>query len=111
MSRLNAVSSHSHQQPASSNAVERIWRHIAEVEQKFVTASKPNDIPSQDYFDIAATWDVTDWGQLRFGINNVLDEEPPLVGNGTTARENGNTYPGVYDALGMYMFAGFTVQF
>lgn len=86
------------------------WRHIAEVEQKFVSGT-PNDIPSQDYIDIAATWDVTDWGQLRFGINNVTDEEPPLVGNGTTARENGNTYPGVYDALGMYMFAGFTVQF
>ena len=86
------------------------WRHIAEVEQKF-NSGEPNDIPSQDYIDIAATWDVTDWGQLRFGINNVTDEEPPLVGNGTTARENGNTYPGVYDALGMYMFAGFTVQF
>ena len=87
-----------------------IWRHIAEVEQVFV-ASAPNDIPAQDYFDIAATWDVTDWGQVRFGVNNLLDEEPPLVGNGTTARENGNTYPGVYDALGQYLFAGFTVQF
>ncbi len=87
-----------------------IWRHIGGVDQVFV-AGDPNNIPSQDYFDLAATWDATDWGQLRLGINNITDEEPPLVGNGTTARENGNTYPGIYDALGMYMFAGFTVQF
>lgn len=87
-----------------------IWRHIGAVDQVFVTG-EANDIPSQDYFDVAATWDVTEWGQVRFGINNLLDEEAPLVGNGTTSRENGNTYPGVYDALGQYVFAGFTVQF
>ena len=87
-----------------------IWRHITGIDQVFVTG-EANNIPSQDYFDIAATWDVTDWGQVRFGINNLLDEEAPLVGNGTTARENGNTYPGIYDALGQYLFAGFTVQF
>jgi outer membrane receptor protein involved in Fe transport len=87
-----------------------IWRHIGGVDQKF-QSGEPNNIPSYDYLDVSATWDVTEWGQLRLGINNVLDEEPPLVGNGTTARENGNTYPGVYDALGQYLFAGFTVQF
>lgn len=87
-----------------------IWRHIGAVDQLFV-AGDPNNLDSYDYIDVAATWDVTDWGQLRLGINNLLDKEPPLVSNGTTLRENGNTYPGVYDALGQYLFAGFTVQF
>ena len=27
------------------------------------------------------------------------------------ARENGNTYPGIYDPLGQYLFAGVTFQF
>ena len=27
------------------------------------------------------------------------------------APKNGNTYPGIYDPLGQYLFAGFTVQF
>ncbi len=86
-----------------------IWRHIGEVEHLFTTS--PNDIDSHNYFDIAATWDVTDYAQVRVGINNLLDEEPPFVYQGVTARENGNTYPGIYDPLGQYMFAGFTVQF
>jgi outer membrane receptor protein involved in Fe transport len=87
-----------------------IWRHIGEVDE-IGNPGTPNDIKAMDYFDLSATWDVTEWGQLRVGINNLLDEEPPLVQNGATARENGNTYPGIYDALGQYMFAGFTVQF
>ncbi|MEM1402047.1 MAG: TonB-dependent receptor [Pseudomonadota bacterium] len=86
-----------------------IWRHIGAIDQEFTTS--PNDIDSFDYFDIAATWDVTDYASIRLGINNLLDEEPPFVYQGVTARENGNTYPGIYDPLGQYLFAGFTVQF
>ena len=86
-----------------------IWRYIDGTEQEFT--STPNDIDDYNYFDIAATWDVTDYAAIRFGINNVLDEEPPFVYQGVTARENGNTYPGIYDPLGQYLFAGFTVQF
>ena len=85
------------------------WRHIGGVDQEFTAT--PNDIDSHNYFDIAATWNVTDYASLRFGINNLLDEEPPFVYQGVTARENGNTYPGIYDPLGQYLFAGFTVQF
>ena len=86
-----------------------IWRHLGAVDHEFTNT--PQDIDSYNYFDIAATWDVTDWASLRLGINNILDEEPPFVYQGVTARENGNTYPGIYDPLGTYMFAGFTVQF
>ncbi|GAB5412717.1 MAG: TonB-dependent receptor [Congregibacter sp.] len=87
-----------------------IWRHIGAIDQEF-TSGEPNDIDSYNYFDVSATWDVTDYAQLRVGINNLLDEEPPFVFQGVTARENGNTYPGVYDPLGQYLFAGFTLQF
>lgn len=86
------------------------WRYIDEVEQAF-TANDPIDIDSQDYIDLAATWAVTDYATLRLGMNNVLDEEPPFVAQGVTARENGNTYPGIYDPLGQYWFAGVSFQF
>ncbi|MEO0437849.1 MAG: TonB-dependent receptor [Pseudomonadota bacterium] len=88
-----------------------IWRHLGSVDQEFTSVDNPADIDSFNYFDIAATWDVTDYASLRFGINNLLDEEPPFVFQGVTARENGNTFPGIYDPLGQYLFAGFTVQF
>jgi outer membrane receptor protein involved in Fe transport len=86
------------------------WRYIDDIEQT-QSATPPNKLDSVNYFDVAGTWDVTDWASLRLGVNNLFDEEPEYVSQGVTARENGNTYPGLYDALGMYWFAGFTVQF
>ena len=48
---------------------------------------------------------------LRLGVNNVLDEDPPLSSVVGTAPGNGNTYPQVYDALGRYIFMGATFDF
>ena len=85
------------------------WRYYDEVEQ-VQTSNPANDIDSQNYIDLAGTWNVTDWATLRLGMNNIFDEEPPFVSQGVTARENGNTYPGIYDPLGQYWFIGATVQ-
>ena len=66
----------------------------------------PTTLDRQAYLDIAATWNVLDSTQLRFGINNLLDREPPLA----SGAENGNTF-GFYDVLGRYVFAGVNVSF
>ena len=34
-----------------------------------------------------------------------------ITDNGSTLRNNGNTYPGIYDHLGQYWFLGATVNF
>lgn len=86
------------------------WRYIGEADQEF-TALKPQNLDSVSYFDVAASWNVTDYATLRVGMNNITDEEPEYVPQGVTARENGNTYPGVYDPLGQYWFVGATLQF
>jgi iron complex outermembrane recepter protein len=66
-----------------------------------------------NYFDIAGTWNVHQNTTLRWGINNLLDQDPPLstnthvgVGSG-----NGNTFPQVYDSNGRWVFVGLTVDF
>ena len=86
------------------------WRYIGEVDQEF-TSNPASDLDAVNYIDLAGTWAVTDWATLRAGVNNITDEEPEYVPQGVTARENGNTYPGVYDALGQYWFVGFSVEF
>lgn len=86
-----------------------IWRYVSGTDQEFTNV--PNDIDDFNYFDIAANWEVTDWATLRLGINNVFDEAPPFVYQGVTPRENGNTYPGIYDPLGQYIFAGVNMRF
>jgi len=64
-------------------------------------------LASRSYFDLAFTARVAQKLNLRLGMNNVFDTDPPLTELGA----NGNTYPQTFDALGRYMFAGFTVDF
>ena len=67
------------------------------------------DIPKMNYVDLAAVWQVADNAKIYAGINNLADREPPIVGN--SPGSNGNTYPGLYDALGRYLFAGVSTEF
>ncbi|HEX4739372.1 MAG TPA: TonB-dependent receptor [Allosphingosinicella sp.] len=77
-------------------------------------------IPAQSYFDLALTAKIGDHYQFRLGVNNIFDKPPPIIGsNGSTSNINacpgiycnGNTFPGTYDALGRYIFAGVTLDF
>jgi len=70
-------------------------------------------VKAQDYFDLAATIRVADKVTYRLGVNNVLDKTPPILS--ATASPigsfgNGNTYPGIYDAIGRYLFVGLTID-
>jgi outer membrane receptor protein involved in Fe transport len=77
-------------------------------------------INAQSYFDLALQARITDRYNFRLGANNIFDKEPPLAGTNAQGAYgarvnppfgNGNTFPQVYDALGRYIFAGFTVDF
>jgi outer membrane receptor protein involved in Fe transport len=71
------------------------------------------------YFDLFLSGKVTKSVSVRAGVNNLFDKDPPLVSSGGTGVSsacssvycNGNTYPGVYDSLGRYLFVGATVNF
>ena len=88
------------------------WRHFSEVD---LDAANPAPInatfEAQDYFDLSSSYQLLDNTRIRFGVNNVTDEDPPLSSVVGTAPGNGNTYPQVYDALGRYIFMGATVDF
>ncbi len=70
----------------------------------------PTSLDAATYLDLAASWDVLENTTLRFGINNLLDEEPEIVPNAPSGNGNGNTFPGSYDSLGRYIFAGVTYR-
>ena len=80
------------------------WRYYDSVRNSAALASNIDyELDDQNYFDLAANWNVTEKASILLGINNVLDEDPPLNSNvGTTG--NGNTYPQTYDALGRWIF-------
>jgi iron complex outermembrane recepter protein len=53
---------------------------------------------------------------VRIGVNNVADKNPPLILNGSLSdcpnnTCNDNTWVGTYDTLGRYMFVNVGAQF
>lgn len=95
------------------------WRHFGEVELAVLAADGSLNnggtrldryFDAENYFDLAATWQIRDSITFRAGVNNVFDNDPQLSYSvGTTG--NGNTYPQLYDALGRYFFFGVTANF
>jgi iron complex outermembrane receptor protein len=67
-------------------------------------------IPSFNYVDLEATWNVNKILQVRAGANNVLDKDPPLVDSTLVAGGAANTYS-LYDMFGRQLFLAFTAKF
>lgn len=103
------------------------WRHMSGVKidgndsnpfihQSYVIAkSGGGAIPSYDYLDVASVINVNEHVQLSVGINNVFDKDPPLLASGgktvgPTGPLNGNTFNGIYDSLGRYMFMNIVIK-
>lgn len=74
-----------------------------------------NEIQAISYFDATVFYPLTDNVQLRAGINNLFDREPPLVTTfgqpGTGTNVEANTIAGVYDAAGRFVFFGIKANF
>jgi iron complex outermembrane recepter protein len=60
-----------------------------------------------NYFDLAFALNVTDNATMTFGINNLFDKRPQLIGS--SQAEQANTFPSTYDPLGRDFF--FSVDF
>ena len=116
-----------HTARATWNTVNRIslslqWRHLgavrlAALDPKFNLTDEVSPayaaLPTQNYFDIAALIRARGRVELRVGVDNVLDREPPLVVSNTAAGDgpfNANSYPEWYDPLGRFVFASLAVD-
>jgi iron complex outermembrane receptor protein len=100
------------------------WRHFSGVNCEPQTPSigcgtVADPIPGNErlsaanFFDLTLTARLAQRLNLRIGANNILDTEPSVAGGEVVPAGfgNGNTFPQVYDSLGRYLFAGFTVDF
>lgn len=101
------------------------WRMVGKVDHERTSddaslqAGNPpvfgRHIGAEHYFDLSANYAMREGLSLRAGINNLLDNDPPLVtssaGSCPTGPCNGNTYPGTWDALGRMVFVGATIDF
>jgi iron complex outermembrane recepter protein len=65
-------------------------------------------LPTANYLDLGATWNVTDNLQVSGGVNNVLGRDPPIVGS---SAGYGNTWPATYDPYGQTFYFDFKAEF
>ncbi|WP_051144516.1 TonB-dependent receptor [Nevskia ramosa] len=93
------------------------WRYLSGVNIDSGSAGGANDldkhVSAESYIDMTASVTVSGAYTFRLGVQNVFDNNPPVIGSTALSATlgNGNTYPQVYDALGRYVFAGVTVDF
>lgn len=85
------------------------WRYVGDVDdddpdETFFVES----IDGQHYFDLTGVYRFTDNYSISVGIDNVTDEDPPIIGGND---EQANTYPATYDVFGRSYFVRGSVDF
>jgi iron complex outermembrane recepter protein len=65
---------------------------------------------SRSYLDLSGSWNINETFTVRAGINNILDQDPPLVDTGWSGPGTPNTW-GPYDTLGRQVFMSATAKF
>ncbi|HEY2482520.1 MAG TPA: TonB-dependent receptor, partial [Caulobacteraceae bacterium] len=97
------------------------WRYVGPV---IVVAASPNPLLStpfdaadfrlgaRSYIDLSLAWRLNRRIEVRVGVNNLFDVDPPIVAADFAAgvASNANTYPGAYDALGRWLFVAMTAR-
>jgi iron complex outermembrane receptor protein len=64
-------------------------------------------VGSVTYWDVAAYWKFMENSELRIGLNNAFDKQPPTYAPNIQS----GTDPATYDVIGRRAFARVTVKF
>lgn len=67
-------------------------------------------MPAVSYLDLSASWDLSKHLQLRGGVNNAFDRDPPLASFELVSGGAPNYYE-FYDGLGRQVFLAMTAKF
>jgi outer membrane receptor for ferrienterochelin and colicin len=67
-------------------------------------------VPNYSYLDLAAHWEVTGHVQLRAGVNNLFDKDPPFLPAGDIGALTLNTFS-TYDIVGREVYLALRATF
>ena len=96
------------------------WRHYPSIKDDDAArdpSTRLLPVDSYNVFNLFSRFQINEKIEFRGGIDNLLDEEPPVVGAdpGTAAlpadRNLGDTDSGFYDVLGRRAYIGFQMNF
>lgn len=90
------------------------WRHFSSVSafegSAAIAEQIDNNLQAVNYLDLAFVYGVTEEVTLRLGVNNLLNQNPPISVSGGPPLGNGNTFPTIYDT-GRQFFGGLNFRF
>jgi len=98
-------------------SVSALWRYSSAIDiendQRAGVFEAFRQIDSYSYIDLFASYQLNDNFRFTAGIDNIFEEEPPVVGGeaGSTSFNSGNTFPSSYDVLGRIFKVGVRAQF
>ena len=77
------------------------------------TANGTLPVGSYELFDLQGSWAITSHFDVRAGIDNLMNRQPPNVGvwPGVTNAAGVTDPAGSYDVIGRRFFMGFTARF
>jgi outer membrane receptor protein involved in Fe transport len=87
-----------------SFSTQLLWRYIGES----TSQDGADQIDGESYFDISTAWEINDTFSLTGGIDNLLDTEPPILGDN---QEQANTWPATYDVFGRTYWVNLRTRF
>jgi iron complex outermembrane receptor protein len=91
------------------------WRYLPSVRNAQAATTPTTTLEgagAYSLFDLNARWEVNSVVSLRFGIDNLLNEDPEIVGRNPGVTEaRGTTLPNFYDVLGRRYYAGVKLTF
>ena len=91
------------------------WRHLPSVANAAKATNPATTIQGTDAYDLfnlSANWSLSRMVTLRFGVDNLLDKDPLVVGyNPGVNNAKGTTAAGYYDILGRRYYAGVKLDF
>ena len=94
---------------ADDYTVQLLWRYVGEVDDDDLDTDYFVDkIDGTSYFEASGTYYISDSYRVTVGIDNLLNEDPPVIGDND---EQANTYPATYDVFGRTYYAKFTASF
>ncbi len=85
------------------------WQFIGEVDDDDPSIEYTvEQLDSENYFDASVSYAVNDNYSVVFGIDNLFDTDPPILGDN---QEQANTWPATYDVFGRTFFLRASAQF
>ncbi|TAJ95780.1 MAG: hypothetical protein EPO31_01150 [Gammaproteobacteria bacterium] len=86
------------------------WQHLPSVDTPPGSAATALGIESHDQVDLFGRWSFLENYELRFGIDNLLNADPEIVGANATNNALGSTNSN-YDQIGRRFFVGLTASY